>query len=520
MDQVWKLTTLMGRAPASDAGLHPYVDPQGHTKDWGDGGSGDLDIYLTADLTKPAITQAYPPECTDTPSFIVIRDSVDYLADTTRVIHILAHEFMHVLQFRFHYAHACDEYTKLDEATAQWAIDYVVPTNDHEHFTDAFLPNPGAALWRQSYDGWPFELFLAKTTGPGAVAQIYAHTESSGPWEAVNAAVVGGLDKQWPDFAVKAWNQPPVTPSFKAWDRLPDVPVADLTGGALQPRMITLAGARTKTFPVPIAVEALTRKYDVYTIAADVGRIEYKNGLAGQPHAGVHALVQLSNGTWKTPQDWSDRSSVDFCRAKPAEDVKKLVVITTDSTSDNLSHIAQSSTTKLVATSDCLPETYSGTFSGTAEVAGGMKMFWSGTATFQRATGQAAQSCIGYVCWEISTGSVTWHVGSFPNAGDCVYTTDPKNSPVTFGNIAVEPTKGPDGVQTYFGGVNAQDSNDGTIQCGDDDPADTLLPLVDCCVTMGPGLLPVEQDGWLLAGSLSTTGGGDKIDEVWNFQGH
>jgi len=37
---------------------------------------------------------------------------------------------------------------------------------------------------------------------------------------------------------------------------------------------------------------------------------------------------------------------------------------------------------------------------------------------------------------------------------------------------------------------------------------------------MGPGLLPVEQDGWLLAGSLSTTGGGDKIDEVWNFQGH
>ena len=90
---------------------------------------------------------------------------MDYLSDTSRVIHILAHEFMHVLQFTYHYADDCDEYTKLDEATAQWAIDYVVPHNDHEHATDAFLPNPGAALWRQSYDGWPFE---QSWRGPGA----------------------------------------------------------------------------------------------------------------------------------------------------------------------------------------------------------------------------------------------------------------------------------------------------------------------------------------------------------------
>jgi hypothetical protein len=48
-----------------------------------------------------------------------------------------------------------------------------------------------------------------------------------------------------------------------------------------------------------------------------------------------------------------------------------------------------------------------------------------------------------------------------------------------------------------------------------------VLPLLDCCATLGsPQPLPVQQDGWLLTGTLSTTGGGDKIDEVWSFQGH
>ena len=46
IDDVWKLTTLMGRSPVSDAGPHLYNDPHGVTKDWGDGGSGDLDIYF------------------------------------------------------------------------------------------------------------------------------------------------------------------------------------------------------------------------------------------------------------------------------------------------------------------------------------------------------------------------------------------------------------------------------------------------------------------------------------------
>jgi hypothetical protein len=91
---------------------------------------------------------------------------------------------------------------------------------------------------------------------------------------------------------------------------------------------------------------------------------------------------------------------------------------------------------------------------------------------------------------------------------------------VTIGNIDVEPTKGPDGVQTYFGGITASGSVDGTIDCGDG-PSPTVLPLLDCCATLGsPQPLPVQQDGWLLTGTLSTTGGGDKIDEVWSFQGH
>jgi hypothetical protein len=517
LDSVWKLTTLMGRSPTSDAGPHPYVDAHGATKDWGDGGSGDLDIYL-ADLSKPAVTQAYPPTCTNTPSFIVIDPDIDFV-ETSKVIPILAHELMHVLQFRFDYANACAEYSNLDEATAQWAIDYVSPTNDREHSTDAFLPNPGAQLSRQSYDGWPFELFLAKTSSPTVVRTIYGNTESSGPWKAVNDAVSGGLDKQWPDFAVKAWNQVPVKPSFLEWDHLPDKPVTDLTGDPLEPRNLTLGGVQEKTFPIAVNVQALARQYDVFTFGNDVVHIEFKNGLAGQQHAGVRALVQLANGTWKTPQDWSSQSSVTFCRNKPAEDVKKLVVITTDATFDDPSHTAQTGNTKIIAKSDCLPATYSGTFSGTAEVSHEMLMSWSGTATLERTTGLEALGCMPFICWKVASGTVNWHVGTAPGAM-CTYTTAPKDAPLTFGNILVEPTKGPDDVQSYGGGIPAADSNTGTMQCPDQDPVDGPLPLVDCCVTFGPGLLPVQQEGWLLAGELHSTGGGDKIDEVWSFQGH
>jgi len=517
IDPVWNLTTLMGKTPGSDLGPHPFVDNNNTPQDWGDGGSGDLDIYL-ADIRKP-VTQAYPPKCTDTPSFIVISSAIQ--ADLSRTIPVLAHEFMHVLQFRFHYANACGEYHNLDEATANWAIHYVTPTNDFEHVDDAFLPHPGAQLPRQAYDGWPFELFLQQVQGPGAIPAIYTHTESEGPWQAVNDAVVGGLDKQWPDFAVKAWNQVPVKPSFKEWDRLPDLPLTDLTDAPLEPKNITLGTARTKTVTETIAVQALARQYDVYTFGNDVVKIVYRNALAGQSHAGVHALLQLTNGTWKTPQDWTDEQSVEFCRNKPAEDVKKLVVIATDSTFDSLSHVAQGSS-KIIASSDCLPETYDGTFSGTAEVGAGMKMFWSGTAHFERSTGAEAAACqgTGYICWTVKSGTVNWHVGTYPNEGNCTYTSDPTDSPVNFGNLEVEASKGQDGVQTYIGGLGAQGAfADVTIQCGSDDPATVPVGLLDCCVTFGPGLPAVQQDGWLLAGTLSNTGGGDNIHEDWSFQG-
>jgi hypothetical protein len=517
IDDVWKLTTLMGRSPVSDAGPHPYNDPHGVTKDWGDGGSGDLDIYF-ADMAKPAVTQAYPPACTDTPSFIVMDPNISYLSDPSRVIHILAHEFMHVLQFTYHYADACDEYTKLDEATAQWAIDYVVPHNDHEHATDAFLPNPGAALWQQSYDGWPFEQFLARTESPTVVRALYENTQLSGPWDALNDAVPGGLDKQWSDFAVKAWNQPPVAPSFKQWDALPDVPVAGPGGGALEPTNIELGGSVKKTIPIPTSVPALTRKYDIYTIDPDVGRIEYLNGLAGKPHAGVRALVQLTNGTWKLVQNWSNRASVAFCTDNPSEDVKKLVVITTDSTVDDLQHVAQTSGTKIVATSDCLPDTFTGTFSGEDDItSGGAKITFSGSATLKR----ASVGCGKFTCYELVSGSMTWQYGTLPGS-ECTYQSDPRITPLASAGIHLERTKGPDGKQTYDIGFQPQnDSAPGTVDCGNG-PGDTTFNPPNCCV-LDPNKPPpvAAQDGWLLNGSATKTIPDiEEFHSSWSFSGH
>jgi hypothetical protein len=407
----------MGRLPPSDLGPHVFIDDQGKKQDWGDGASGKLDIYIVAIEGAKALTTAYPPGCKERPSFVEL-DPGD-ARSLTDARDILSHEFMHVLQFTHDLARPCKEYDNLDDDIAHWAINYVYPADDYEHDRTYYLWYPESPLWNASKSvGWVFPLFLEQTLGPGMIPQIYSHTESEGPWAAVDDGLPGGLKEQWPKFALKNWNQTPVDDSFKAWDRLTDVPLAsDKT--ALKPQQVKLGIEKKVEIPIFVGIPALARSYDIFDIADDVVKLQFVNGLVGKPGAGVQALIQLSDGTWKEPEDWTDRNEVTLCRDKELEDVKRLVIISSNSTYDDLGNELQSDGTKIVAEGDCLPSKYVGTMTGqrSPERPTGYQPpteTWTGTATFTKYTGPCSGQwwCFdfNYATYKAASGSVDWHM--------------------------------------------------------------------------------------------------------------
>ncbi|MGH2728979.1 MAG: CARDB domain-containing protein, partial [Actinomycetota bacterium] len=131
--EVWTdLTELMGRTPPSDEGPHEFTNPQGVKETWGDGGSGSLDIYISRMAPYlGGLTVPYPPGCTERPSFIILDPSTTQRGDTW-VRAVLAHEFMHTLQVAYKKAGTCEDHRSWDESVADWAMDYVYPTDQAE----------------------------------------------------------------------------------------------------------------------------------------------------------------------------------------------------------------------------------------------------------------------------------------------------------------------------------------------------------------------------------------------------
>jgi hypothetical protein len=265
------------------------------------------------------------------------------------------------------------------------------------------------------------------------------------------------------------------------------------------------------------SLPALTRNYQVVNVDRDVGRLEYRNDLFGTQGASVQALIQLRNGTWKEPQDWTNKDKVAFCTSTPAEAVQKIVVITSNTTFDNPPSPING-TSKVVATPDCLPDTYTGTFSGTDEIfAGGASATFSGSATLKR----ASVGCGASTCYELVSGSMTWQWGTLPGS-ECTYQSPPTITPLAVAEIDVERTKGPDGKQTYDIGFQPEnDSVTGTVDCGDG-PGDAPFNPPTCCA-LDPNKPPpaAAQDGWLLNGSAVLSFPDiEEFHSSWSFSGH
>ncbi|MEP7299313.1 MAG: Ig-like domain-containing protein, partial [Burkholderiales bacterium] len=120
-------TGLFGRFPLSDAGL-PC-----------NGGDAGIDIYLVPlnNLKLAGQTIGYGVGCQSVPSFIILNlfhpvffsSLTPPATDSTGAVKsVVAHEFLHVLQLAMTRKASCDDTRWFDEATAEWAMDFVVPT--------------------------------------------------------------------------------------------------------------------------------------------------------------------------------------------------------------------------------------------------------------------------------------------------------------------------------------------------------------------------------------------------------
>ncbi|MDQ1302502.1 MAG: hypothetical protein QG595_485 [Pseudomonadota bacterium] len=345
--KIWgELTTLMGRAPLSDL------------LESGNGGDGLLDIYVLR-FTGGTIglTVAYPFGCDARPVYIGI--------DPTKPRHLpsaVAHELMHAIQFTYDVAHACSDYDWLGEATANWAMDFVYPAENYEHFwADDYLIRTDSELGKgYGYGDYLFPFYLARRYVPALVATIWNNTMQYDSRDAVDKAIPGGFKDQWPEFALYNWNRDAIR-YYRDWDNLAYTS-GDLTNMPWRvPRWNGAESAGLGGQPdtrVPFTrlktdgQAMLSANYYHWVFDDDAVRtVIFNNGYTwdlkeeevdpllgtrfvaydwsdpARDKAKVEALVKVG-GIWKpAPEDWTNVGQRHFCRDRQSERIEELVLI-------------------------------------------------------------------------------------------------------------------------------------------------------------------------------------------------
>lgn len=292
----------------------------------------------------------------------------------------VAHEYMHLVQAA--YAYSLDSNMKwLLDATADWAINHVFPSNNFEHLqVPAFADNVQQPLWwpnrygtddGKMYGAWLFIEYLTRQAGsPDVVRRIFEEQErpaNANALQSLNAAVGGALDSFWKDFAYKLWNDPAVDgASFHSWDNLTRIPlpVERTNVGGFGPLQMNLTyAALTDANSNPVALPELSAKYERFVFNDEAVRtVIFSNGysfksdpvdatlVTGGGNVGPAVTIQLGrrprmstldadtvrgrgvialikvNGAW-TAEDWSRRAARVLCRDRAGERVQELVLI-------------------------------------------------------------------------------------------------------------------------------------------------------------------------------------------------
>ena len=348
MPHIWSKLTAQFGEPQSDAGESCYHGPDDR-----------LDVYVSTNVSLigkanafdsldvaaavpyPAVGN-YPVSgawCTDRPAFIVIAGKRDPF--------VLAHEFMHVLQFSHRYATCKAPISFWDEGGADWAGDYVYPSSQYELTNHKWLLSSptvfSSAASPKAYQYWAFWMMLERNEGIDVLNSVFTQLQSKQALAAVDAAIPGGWAKQLPRLALTVWNQEPIGSSgwpidegFDTWDNWTGTPEAS------KPVDASLHGASERTLPLPRA-SSLETSFEPLSIGGiqevdvndpKVREIQFQNALASKP-AHVDAMVQYADGSWEL-KDWSGKPQVTMCLDDMDQDIQKFVVLSTNVSTKDL----------------------------------------------------------------------------------------------------------------------------------------------------------------------------------------
>lgn len=356
--------------PAGDSKLDIYFVTPGNAALEGSGG-------MTAGVV-------WETDCGPVSSFIMLPENANRS--------VLAHEFMHAVQFRYK---ACDRYPAWVEGTANWAMDFVYPKDQYEHLWKYGIQFPFVSMMASDsasgYQTWPFWYSLRKKESVEGIKRVFNALATKDFPGALEAGPSDGLREAWKRYAMQRWNQDPVgasgfpePKSYKDWDSFavkPGAVTEDVRIGSASKKefdLVTSTRDRLSTFYNEVKID--DRK---------VKHLTFENGDPGLPSSLVQAFIKLANGKWRH-EDWSEKRSVSFCRENADENVVRLIVATSN-VSPRVGPLGAIKH-KIIAKNACsLPESYSGSITGTATYDGNTlgsgnsaEANWSGTVNLVR----------------------------------------------------------------------------------------------------------------------------------------
>jgi hypothetical protein len=333
-----KETELMGRWPLFD------------TNEVCGGGDGSIDIYITRKSSRTgAQAVPFPPGEVQRPGFIWL--APDYFkGDPMKVRDALAHEFFHLISMSSPQARELSdkrlpEYEWLDEATANWMIDYVYKDDQFEHGAAPDYLNQdyatslelGLEHGTNGYADYVFLQFLDLKLGSQVMRAIWDATPKYDSLAAINEATkgAGGFEKLWPEFALVAWNdwQNGFLDDLYRWDRLETG--LSQAKNPWAPTEVELGGKRIDdaiTFSSGI-VDHLAIGLTRYIFGdPNVRTVLFNNTLVEEPGTHIWALLKIA-GKWQV-EDWTEKRYTQFCRQRDSERVEEIVILITNSLFD------------------------------------------------------------------------------------------------------------------------------------------------------------------------------------------
>lgn len=359
-------TEAFGRVPVSDAAVTGQPN----------GCDGLLDIWILPaigllglgredDPRKGAVawTTMYNVGCAPSPSFIGMW-AVPF-PDPKKMKAALAHEFWHVLEVgSYNHGGTClSEYDWMGEATGNWAIDLVYPTDQWEQdyaagyaFAERLVPLDEAYGNNRDktngYCDYVFLLYLARTYGNSAVKDIWDATAGAKSVEAIVAALQsrGGIKQVWPEFALAEWNNYKDSDHDElhfqddlTWGMREAFDLADAGGpNGRRSDSVDLRGGKNRNIELMASTENFPSGHDLPRLSIhvdylkftdqNVASVLYTNGLAFAdfPNLKIQVLIK-QGGSWKPVEDWTKKLYQSYCRDLASQRIQEMVLIYSNS---------------------------------------------------------------------------------------------------------------------------------------------------------------------------------------------